>query len=267
MEESAATLDDGLIVPDPSAGGIPFGKIALGVVAIVIVVLAILFLPKVLSGGEGAEATEATEAEARQSTGSGSGSGTGSGSTGAGSSAGCPSCPPCPPPAPSRPDKFYLGATCPAGWQDLGAMGLIVENAQERSAPFAVGGAYNSGWKWMHPRLCRGGAATLPPQGLFKFAEAGSLKVGVLSSTAAPLTRVSSGIQLGGAHHADWRWAHPFLVPASQPGGFSVSMPDHHGVTGLIANKANGATVPFPQGGDYNTGWSWTHPFFVRDQL
>lgn len=266
MEGSAATPEE--IALDPSAGGIPFGKIALGVVAIVIIVLAILFLPKALRGG-GESGGGESEGETQQESGRGSsGSGTGTGS-GVGSSAGCPSCPACPPPAPPapRPDKFYLGATCPSGWQDLGAMGLIVESSNQGSAPFAVGGDYNSGWKWMHPRLCRGSAASPPPAGLFKFAEAGPLKVGVLSSTGAPLTRVSAGIQLGGAHHADWRWAHPFLVPASQPGGFSVSVPDAHGVTGLIFNKADAGTVPFPKGGDLNAGWGWTHPFFASDQL
>jgi len=165
------------------------------------------------------------------------------------------------------PEKHYLAASCPAGWEELGTMGVLISNANRSAAPFAVGGSHHADWPWMHPKLCRGRAAAgnVLPAGLFKFAASGSIKVGILSSNRAPATRASPPLPLGGAHNSDWTWAHPFLVPASDPGGLTVWYPRDPVVVGLIHRNTPPASFTFPFGGAYNDDWTWNHPFLVPD--
>ncbi|MEI6746338.1 MAG: hypothetical protein WCL34_10275 [Methylococcaceae bacterium] len=53
--------------------------------------------------------------------------------------------------------SYVLGAggTCPAGYTDLGMVGIIMENSVYGNNPFSTGAGYNGGWTWAHPKLCR----------------------------------------------------------------------------------------------------------------
>ena len=50
----------------------------------------------------------------------------------------------------------FMRSSCPAGTTDRGSVGIIMNNSDfgNCSAVGGVGGAFNSGWTWCHPRLC-----------------------------------------------------------------------------------------------------------------
>lgn len=43
---------------------------------------------------------------------------------------------------------------CPSGWQDIGIVGWLINNAAIQYS-LGGGGVYNSGWTWQHPRACK----------------------------------------------------------------------------------------------------------------
>jgi hypothetical protein len=49
-----------------------------------------------------------------------------------------------------------LRSSCPSGWRDRGAVGIIMANGDYGNCSAIGGGgaAYNSTWTWCHPRLC-----------------------------------------------------------------------------------------------------------------
>ena len=44
---------------------------------------------------------------------------------------------------------------CPTGWSRLGTIGVIVQNSDYPTANLGQGGAFNDGWTWTHPNLCK----------------------------------------------------------------------------------------------------------------
>lgn len=174
-------------------------------------------------------------------------------------------------------NKFYMAKTCPQGWTDIGTIGLIINDAHKAQAPFDLGAEYQAGWTWMHPHLCFGPADPNNLQGLYKFAATGELQVGILSKNSAPLAKQADTepyITMGSQYVTnEWTWAHPYLVPAADSGGFTFWHPQHFAVTGVIVSDASSAeksnlpysSFPFPRGSGPGAGWTWHHPFFVKD--
>ena len=153
---------------------------------------------------------------------------------------------------------------CPAGWTDKGTIGYIVENGQINNMGFPVGGAFNAGWTWQHPRLCcnESNSSTAPATTL----NTESCKsTGSLSGMIVPNSELGkTGLSTGGGFNPDWTWQH-YNTCADQSGDYMLAAHcpagwEDRGTGGVITANQDLSKSPFAAGGALNAGWTWRHP-------
>jgi hypothetical protein len=167
---------------------------------------------------------------------------------------------------PVYPKKYYMGATCPDGWEDHGQSGILIGTDQKDSSPFSPGGELYPGWFWTHPRICYGEANPDSIKDLYKFSASGNandIKVGIITSNN---NKVPTDITGGGEYNPGWTWVHPYLKPADSTGGYTFSDTDSsNGYVGIILNTNDKNKSKFDHGGGISNDWTWMHPYLKED--
>jgi hypothetical protein len=129
-----------------------------------------------------------------------------------------------------RRNMHFMAKACPRGTTDRGYIGTIVTNGSYKNArrAGAHGGRFNSGWRWLHPRLCQvrrpravshrklkkhGGQvcmyAARCPAGYATRGRAGHIVMNRFYSRVR-----AQGFHHGGRFNGGWRWSHPVLCCA-----------------------------------------------------
>ena len=182
------------------------------------------------------------------------------------------------PGAPTSPsNRYYFGTDCPSGYTDLGQIGMIADNTTLNELPssWTAGAAPLPGapWTFAQPHLCKGDDS-LPKDDLYKFsstADPGNLGLaGILWSNTAAATPFTQGAVFNG----DWKWTHPYIVPADRHDGYSITDTGGIGPVGITWNNNDlgnigtfpkgsplGATIPFLG----NAPWTWVQPNIARN--
>lgn len=168
-------------------------------------------------------------------------------------------------PAIEYPKKYYLGADCPVGWDKVGRVGIITVNRDLSKSPFTVGGAYTPDWTWVHPWLCYGEADPTNMEGLYKFADFSSkaLTGMIMINRDYP----KNPFMQGGALNDGWTWTHPYLISATSPNpnGYTFTDKPTDKLVGMLMSNDAYPKNPFIAGGGSYAGWTWTHPYLVKD--
>jgi hypothetical protein len=178
---------------------------------------------------------------------------------------------------------------CTGGWTDRGIAGIILKKAHYHMN-MGLGGNFNRGWRWSHPRVCcnnRGGRGRLQTSMYFlaKHCPAGTAPSGHVGTIIRNDHYKNNPFHRGGKFNSGWTWAHPFacrvrstahafihlrprklrrqnkpicLYGSSCPAGWVDK-----GFGGIIVRNSDYSKARaqgFAHGGKFNHGWRWSHP-------
>lgn len=168
--------------------------------------------------------------------------------------------------------------TCPTGYTDYGAVGILSNNSDPLIPPYGSGVAPNANWTWATPRMCyvAPGSTTAPIANSIAFASSDSTcpsgytkvgQAGVMWNTAYMTNSYYGSIPIG----SGWDWALPVICynssSASIPSGAIALSPDATscptgytvrgiiGILRLIVAPYTTDCTPFTNGAVYGAGW------------